>query len=224
MSLQSESPLHGRIQTGVAAGGFYRRYGKRSLDLALGVPLFVVAVALIALLALLVVATSGWPPLYSARRLGRDGREFKMWKIRTMVQDADNALEEWRITHPDLAEEYAQNFKLKDDPRVTALGRFLRRSSLDELPQLLNVLRGEMSLVGPRPYMLGELAESPTTLAAVSSVRPGLTGAWQVSGRNGLGPEIRMRLDERYVQSCSLGIDLLYLARTVRPRVILNGQ
>ena len=127
---------------------FYRRRGKRILDLALGIPLLVLALPIILVCALLTVALSGWAPFYGARRLGRGGRAFTMWKVRTMVRDADKMLLCWRETHPDLAREYDQKFKVKDDPRVTRLGRLLRRTSIDELPQLWNVVSGDMSSWG----------------------------------------------------------------------------
>jgi lipopolysaccharide/colanic/teichoic acid biosynthesis glycosyltransferase len=204
-------------------GGIYRRFGKRLLDLVLGIPLLLLAVPLVLVLALLVLATSGWPAFYVARRAGRHAKEFSMLKLRTMVRDADLALLLWQAEHPDLAAEYAANFKVRHDPRITPLGRILRRLSLDELPQLWNVVRGEMSLVGPRPYYLRELEPHPQVMASILSVRPGLTGPWQVDGRNALHPRLRMRLDQLYGQDHSLADDLLYLVRTLKPLLRPNG-
>jgi undecaprenyl-phosphate galactose phosphotransferase len=131
-----------------------------------------------------------------------------------MVRNADTVLQRWAETNPELAEEYEQNLKLRDDPRVTPLGRVLRRLSLDELPQLWNVVRGEMSLVGPRPYYFAEVAERPDVIAALVRVRPGMTGPWQVNGRNSISPDVRMRLDKRYVENMSAVRDIAYLAKT----------
>ena len=207
----------------VAAPSFYRRRGKRLLDLALSIPLCLIAAPIVAVLAIMVVVTSGWPAFYGAKRVGLGGRPFRMWKLRSMVKDADCLPERWSESNPDLAAEYSQNFKLKDDPRVTSLGRFLRRTSLDELPQLLSVVRGEMSLVGPRPYFARELADAPRAAAVISQLRPGLTGPWQVSGRNDLLPEVRMALDIRYAETVSLTSDLGYLARTITTLLKANG-
>ncbi len=144
-------------------GGFYRRRGKRVLDLALGIPLALVALPIVVASAAAVLITSGRPIFYRATRIGRGGREFSMWKLRTMVPNAEQVLADWLERNPELAAEYQANFKLRDDPRVVPFGRFLRRTSLDELPQLLNVLRGDMSLVGPRPYFDHELEPFPAT-------------------------------------------------------------
>jgi lipopolysaccharide/colanic/teichoic acid biosynthesis glycosyltransferase len=201
----------------------YRVWGKRLFDLAVGLPLALLALPLIGVLACFVILTSGWPPFYGARRLGLNGSTFRMWKLRTMVKDADTLPQRWQETQPELAQEYCANFKLRNDPRVTPLGRWLRRTSLDELPQLWNVLRGEMSLVGPRPYYAHELETHPEVLSAVTQVRPGLTGPWQVSGRNALVPEVRMELDRRYVTDRSFQADLLYLCRTVKTLLKANG-
>lgn len=203
---------------------FYHRRGKRALDIVLGLPLTLIAAPIVLLLAGLIVLTHGWPPFYGALRAGKDGREFRMWKLRTMVRDADDRLRLWREEHHELAAEYSENFKLRADPRITRLGRFLRRSSLDELPQLWNVIRGEMSLVGPRPYYLSELECFPHMLPDISSVRPGLTGPWQVGGRNELTPANRMLLDRHYARTCSLKSDAVYLVRTSLPLIKANGR
>ncbi len=207
----------------LSEANFYRRYGKRVLDLALGLPLLMLSLPLILLLAAAVMATGGLPAFYSATRVGKGGREFQMWKIRSMVRDADEALERWRKMHPEVDREYSENFKLRDDPRVTSLGRFLRRSSLDELPQLWNVVTGDMSLVGPRPYYISELEPYPDVFITVTSLRPGLTGPWQVRGRNAIPPLHRMRLDKHYAANLSVGSDLAYLASTIRPLLKADG-
>jgi undecaprenyl-phosphate galactose phosphotransferase len=140
-----------------------------------------------------------------------------------MVKNAEEIRASWRETNPDLERLYSQDFKLKDDPRVTRLGHFLRRTSLDELPQLWNVVRGEMSLVGPRPYFAWELEPYPDLKAAITALRPGITGPWQVGGRNQIRPEERMAIEQAYTERCSLRTDLSYLLRTFRPLFKANG-
>lgn len=157
---------------------------KRLFDLAIGVPLAIIALPIVAIAALVVVITSGWPPFYGARRVGLNGHEFSMWKLRTMVRDADKVLRHWQEQNPELAEEYRSNFKIKDDPRITPFGKFLRRTSIDELPQLWSVIKGDMSLVGPRPYYESELVAFPGAYDLITRVRPGLTGPWQGQQRS----------------------------------------
>jgi lipopolysaccharide/colanic/teichoic acid biosynthesis glycosyltransferase len=201
----------------------YRRFGKRLIDVSLSCVLMLLLAPVILGAALLVALLSGWPPFYSARRVGKDGREFSMWKIRTMVRDADRVMSLWQNTRSPLAKEYASNYKLVRDPRITRLGGFLRRTSIDELPQLWNVLRGDMSLVGPRPYYRSELEAHPSTRFAVAGVRPGLTGPWQVQGRNVLGPQVRMQLDEWYAERYTLRLDVMFLVKTVRVLLRADG-
>ena len=160
--------------------------------------------------------TSRGPAFYRHERVGRSGRPIGCLKLRTMVVDADGRLAELLASDPALAEEFALTFKLKKDPRVTRLGHLLRRTSLDELPQLVNVLRGEMSLVGPRPITEEEMRRYGQYMPIVLSARPGMTGLWQVSGRNDVSYATRVALDVQYAFGQSLGGDLSILARTVR--------
>ena len=197
---------------------------KRLFDLAIGVPLAVIALPIVLTAALIVIASSGWPPLYGARRVGLNGREFSMWKLRTMVRDADKVLKDWQEQNSEFAEEYRSNFKIKNDPRITPFGRFLRRTSIDELPQLWSVIKGDMSLVGPRPYFESELNGNPGTYDVITRVRPGLTGPWQVQGRNALSPSARMFLDKTYVIEHSLGRDLILLLSTVKCLLKTDGR
>jgi lipopolysaccharide/colanic/teichoic acid biosynthesis glycosyltransferase len=176
--------------------------------LSLGSPLFLV-------LGLLVKLTSRGPIFYVQQRVGRDYRSFGCIKFRTMRRDADRVLGILLAESPDLAEEFRNDYKLKKDPRITRLGKFLRRSSLDELPQFVNVLRGEMSVVGPRPIVRNELPRYGEAMDEVLAVRPGLTGLWQVSGRNNLSYAKRVRLDVRYARTRSFRGDLAILWRTV---------
>jgi len=177
--------------------------------LGLGGPAYV-------LLGLLVKLTSRGPVFYVQRRVGRDYRSFGCIKFRTMRRNADKLLSSLLAESPDLHEEFRNDFKLRNDPRITPLGKFLRRSSLDELPQFLNVLRGEMSVVGPRPIVRKELPRYGDRMEEVLAVRPGLTGLWQVSGRNNLSYDERVTLDVRYARHRSFLMDMKIILRTIR--------
>jgi lipopolysaccharide/colanic/teichoic acid biosynthesis glycosyltransferase len=203
--------------------GAYLRWGKRVLDVTLGTALLLSVLPLFALVALAVLATSGWPIFYRSPRLGMDGRVFQMWKFRTMVRDADSLPGQWAVTEPALARELQERWKLACDPRVTPLGTFLRRSSLDELPQFINVLRGEMSIVGPRPYLPREVLD-PLLAPSITAVRPGLTGPFQTRGRNGLLPIERQKLEATYWRDIRFVRDLGYLVLTARPLLRMDGH
>jgi Undecaprenyl-phosphate galactose phosphotransferase WbaP len=195
---------------------------KRSLDLLLVGSGLLLFCWLFAGLALAVKATSRGPVFYGQQRIGRGGRHFMAWKFRSMVADADAQLAAYLAAHPELRAEWERDHKLKDDPRVTWIGRLLRRTSLDELPQLWNVLRGEMSLVGPRPIVDDEVAKYGERFALFCKVRPGLSGLWQVSGRSDTTYAERVALDCYYVRNWSVWLDLVIIARTVR--VVLFGK
>jgi len=195
---------------------------KRALDLALVALAALLGGWAVALIALAVKLSSPGPVFYGQRRLGRGGREFRAWKFRSMVKDADALLAGYLEQHPELRDEWERTRKLRDDPRVTWVGRFLRRTSLDELPQLWNVLCGEMSLVGPRPIVQDEVAKYGEHFALYAKVRPGLSGLWQVSGRSDTTYAERVALDCYYVRNWSVWLDLVVIARTVR--VVLLGK
>lgn len=178
-------------------------------------PVFALAAAAIRL-------SSPGPVFYGQTRRGRNGQVFRAWKFRTMVPNADKVLEAHLSAHPDLRAEWERDHKLRRDPRITAAGRFLRKTSLDELPQLWNVLRGEMSLVGPRPIVDEEIPKYGAKYAVYRKVRPGISGLWQVSGRNNTTYEERVSFDEYYVRNWSPWLDLYILARTVK--VVLTGD
>jgi lipopolysaccharide/colanic/teichoic acid biosynthesis glycosyltransferase len=165
----------------------------------------------IILLALLTKLDSEGPVFFGSERWGRGGRKIRIWKFRTMVNGAISALQ----NDPRLREAYERNVKLHRDPRVTRVGRWLRRWSLDELPQLFNVFLGEMSLVGPRPKLLGEEGRYGTMFGLVLAVPPGMTGLWQVSGRNTTSYEDRIALDVDYARRCSIWLDFTILIRTL---------
>lgn len=187
---------------------------KRGFDVALSALIIVAFVPLLALVGA-ALSTQGWPIVIRHRRVGCGGRTFPCLKFRTMVVDAEAVLNRHLSENPAARAEWEATHKLKDDPRVTALGRVLRKSSLDELPQLINVLRGEMSLVGPRPIVPAEVRHYGADIAIYQSVRPGLTGAWQISGRSDVSYERRVALDRTYVSEQSFRRDLAILALTI---------
>jgi Undecaprenyl-phosphate galactose phosphotransferase WbaP len=199
------------------------RVAKRLLDLILVVPaLLAVALLVVPWVWGLGLFASPGPLFYGQRRIGRGGRPFTCWKFRSMRRDADQALAAHLAADPAARAEWEATHKLKDDPRVTWLGAFLRRYSIDELPQFWNVLRGEMSLAGPRPIVEAEIAKYEDAFALYRQVRPGVTGLWQVGGRNDTSYAERIALDSYYVRNWSVWIDLVILART--PLVALFGR
>jgi len=191
------------------------RWLKRGLDLLLVLVGGTLLLPLLALLALLVKLDSRGTVFFSHKRIGQGGRYFRAWKFRTMVQDADRVLQQALEHSPELGAEWEQGHKLKADPRTTRMGRWLRRTSLDELPQLWNVLRGEMSLVGPRPIVDAEVERYGDRFELFKQVQPGITGLWQVSGRNDTTYAERVGLDTYYVRNWSPWVDFYLLARTV---------
>jgi Undecaprenyl-phosphate galactose phosphotransferase WbaP len=189
---------------------------KRLLDLMATVVLGgVFVVPLLLVISLAVWAESRGAVFYKAKRMGQDERLFSCVKFRTMVLDAEAKLEQVLNENPELREEYLTYHKLRYDPRVTKVGRFLRKTSLDELPQLWNVLRGEMSLVGPRPYLPRESEDIGDAQEDILRVPPGVTGPWQVTGRSHVSFKERVRMDTNYVRNWSVWLDLVLLARTV---------
>lgn len=161
------------------------------------------------------ICQDGGPAFYGQQRIGQDGRKFRCWKFRSMVTNSAEVLEKLLATDPAARAEWDADFKLKNDPRITSIGQFLRKTSLDELPQLWNVLVGEMSLVGPRPVTEAELPNYGDKLADYYAVRPGMTGLWQVSGRNDVTYAERVALDSYYVHNWSLLGDIVILFKTV---------
>lgn len=173
-------------------------------------------------LALLVKTTSRGPVLYGAKRLGQGGREIIVYKFRTMRSDAEEYLRRMLAEDPALAAEWKKNFKLEHDPRITVFGRFLRKTSLDELPQLFNVLKGDMAMVGPRPIVRDEVAYYGADYDVFCQVKPGITGLWQISGRSNTTYAQRVKFDLSYVMNWSVWLDLYILMRTVLE--VLRGR
>jgi Undecaprenyl-phosphate galactose phosphotransferase WbaP len=182
----------------------------------------VISPILIALTLLLFIQTKG-NILYGHARIGKGGKKFFAWKFRTMVKDADKILEEYLDKYPEMRSEWEASHKLKNDPRVTPLGKILRRYSLDELPQLINVLKGEMSLVGPRPIVEDEVRYYGDLFDPYTWVRPGITGMWQVSGRSDTSYVQRVNLDEYYVRNWSIWLDIYILVRTILVVLLRKG-
>lgn len=196
-----------------ARGGFYRERGKRAFDFSLGALMLLAAAPLLGFL-LALVALDGGRPIFGHVRMGQGGRRFRCLKIRTMRHDAEERLGAILAADPAAAAEWAEGAKLTNDPRVTRIGSFLRRSSLDELPQLVNVLKGEMSLVGPRPVIAEEIPRYGADAASYFAMRPGLTGPWQVDGRNDISYVGRVALDVEYARDCSFARDIGIVFRT----------
>jgi exopolysaccharide production protein ExoY len=204
-----------------APDGLYPTRLKRALDV------FLVLIALPIILPLVAIAAfavwcEGGKPFYSQLRIGRNGRHFRIWKLRTMVPNADALLESYLAANPKARAEWDTTQKLANDPRITRLGRFLRRTSFDELPQLWNVFKGDMSLVGPRPMMPCQQILYPGR--AYYRLRPGVTGFWQISQRNRSSFASRAKFDTAYERRVSLGTDLKVILSTVRVVFACTGR
>lgn len=196
---------------------------KRAFDLAVVVLLAPLYLPLFIALGMVVKVSSAGPIFYSQKRIGYRGRYFSAWKFRTMIPNADQVLEDYLAANPALREEWEQDHKLRDDPRITPIGRILRKTSLDELPQLWNVFLGQMSLVGPRPIVADEIDKYGTIFQEYIQVVPGITGLWQISGRNNTSYEERVALDSKYVRNWSLRWDVFILLRTVKTVLLREG-
>ena len=200
----------------IPAEFFRYRVVKRCLDVALVVVLTPVVLPIMAVIAVVVMLTSPGPIFYSHRRIRRNGEFFSMWKFRTMCQNSAEVLEQNLAKHPEARAAWNRSHKLKHDPRITPVGRFLRRYSLDELPQMWNVLTGQMSIVGPRPIVAAEVEKYGNSFGCYCRVKPGVTGLWQVSGRSTLSYDKRVALDCDYVERWSLRRDLVILLKTFK--------
>jgi Undecaprenyl-phosphate galactose phosphotransferase WbaP len=191
------------------------RIAKRTIDLAASTMLTLFLLPLMAVISLLVVVESGFPVFYFQERLGHGGRTFRMWKFRTMAKDSTETLDRCLAGSSELRKEWAEYQKLRNDPRTTRVGRVLRRTSLDELPQLWNIIKGEMSLVGPRPYLDAQLAKYRAAYSVYVKTTPGITGLWQVSGRNRTTLAERIAYDTYYIRNWSVWMDVYLLAKTI---------
>lgn len=201
----------------------YRTAGKRTFDLCLALFLLPLVMPVIAVLWF-ATTRDGGSGFFGHRRIGRNGKVFRCWKLRTMVVDSEARLREHLRSNPEAAKEWARDHKLDDDPRVTRLGRFLRKTSLDELPQLWNVIRGEMSFVGPRPVVRVELHKYGAYRPLYLSMTPGITGLWQVTGRNDVSYPQRVQMDVDYAKMLSLFTDMRLIAMTALSVVGATGR
>lgn len=213
------SPLNStdEMQLAFPTGGL----AKRSFDVTAAVLALIVFSPLFLMIMALVKFTDGGSVFYGHKRVGHNGRYFKCLKFRTMVPNGDETLRHYLASNPEAAEEWRTTRKLKNDPRVTTVGTVLRKLSLDELPQLINIIRGEMSVVGPRPVVDEELHLYDSFAVYYLKTRPGLTGLWQISGRNDVSYESRIAFDTQYVQNWSLRTDFAIIVKTI-PAVCLS--
>ena len=191
----------------------YRNYGKRLVDIV-GAFFLLIILSPIILVLLALVSIDGSSPIFGHKRIGRNGNIFRCWKVRTMVPDAEKRLNDVLAADHSARLEWSETRKLRNDPRITLVGSFLRSTSLDELPQFWNVLVGDMSLVGPRPVTADELVLYGDAAKSYKSLRPGITGPWQVSGRGEVNYDTRIRMDSRYASDISAFYDVMILART----------
>lgn len=197
---------------------------KRIFDVVFSLLVLVLGSPIYVLISLLVYFSSPGPIFYGHSRVGRGNKKIKCWKFRTMVKDADKTLEELLNNNPNLRVEWNKYYKLKNDPRINPLGKFLRKTSLDELPQFFNVLRGDLSVVGPRPCVPNEVYQNfGDKTGKILSIRPGITGIWQISGRNNLTRSERVKLEESYIDKQSLLLDIKIILKTIPSMILSKG-
>jgi len=223
--MNAEAYLSGAISLSPRRGPIHVVVDSLALHLnqVLALLILVLLAPVMGIVAFLIWRRDGAPVLFAHYRVGHDGKLFRCMKFRTMYRDAERMLSELLEKDPAARAEWQREQKLLRDPRVTPIGHFLRRTSLDELPQLFNVLRGDMSLVGPRPITVGELTRYGRVRWHYLSVRPGMTGLWQVSGRNNTSYDGRVALDRRYVEERGLWLNLQILLKTVKVVVARDG-
>ena len=195
---------------------------KRAIDLVLTMSGGLCLLPFLLVIAVLVAVDNRGRVIFAHRRIGKNGKEFQCYKFQTMIPNAQEALEKYLSTNPKAKKEWEENFKLMHDPRVTKLGSFLRKTSLDELPQLWNVIKGEMSLVGPRPIVAKEIKYYGDNFKEYAMCKPGITGIWQVSGRSDTTYEERVAMDTWYAYNRTNMLDLKYLFKTIK--IVLLGK
>jgi len=209
-----------QVATALPIGGLV----KRSFDVTAAACALILFSPIFLMIMALVKYTDNGPAFYGHTRIGHNGRPFKCLKFRTMAVNGDELLRGYLRDNPEAAEEWRRTRKLKADPRVTVVGQVLRKLSLDELPQLLNILRGEMSVVGPRPVVDDELKVYDSFAVYYLRTRPGLTGLWQISGRNDVSYESRIAFDTQYVQNWSLFQDIAIILKTIPAVCLARGS
>jgi undecaprenyl-phosphate galactose phosphotransferase len=197
---------------------------KRLIDIIGGLVGLILLIPISIIIKILTIATGDFNSIFfSQKRIGKDGKEFNFYKFRSMVPNADKILFEMLEKDPEMAKEYKENKKLKNDPRITKVGHFIRRTSIDELPQLLNVLKGDMSLVGNRPYLPREKEDMGSFFHDIVKTRPGLTGYWQVSDRKDVSFLHRLKLEQYYSNNRSMSLDIKILFKTVKAVIFGHG-
>jgi lipopolysaccharide/colanic/teichoic acid biosynthesis glycosyltransferase len=196
----------------------------RVCDIALSVTALVSLAPVLVTVAIIVYLQDGGSIFYSQDRIGRNGKKFKCYKFRSMLVDSAERLEKLLASDPDAREEWERDHKLKNDPRITKFGNFIRKTSLDEFPQLWNVIRGDMSLVGPRPIVNNEIVKYGSSFRYYKAVKPGITGMWQVSGRNNIDYVRRVAIDRKFVQSRSLFLYLYIIFATIPAVLAQKGS
>lgn len=194
---------------------------KRSFDVIVATAALVFLSPLMLAIAILIRHKDGGPAIFRQKRIGLNGQEFECLKFRSMVMNASEELDRLLATNAVAAAEWARDQKLRDDPRITAVGHFIRKTSLDELPQLINILRGEMSIVGPRPIVRNEVEKYGSYFSYYANVKPGITGLWQISGRNNTTYDERVQLDLRYAKQWSIWLDIKIFFLTI-PAVLFS--
>ncbi|PXA98349.1 exopolysaccharide biosynthesis protein [Nostoc sp. 3335mG] len=207
-------------KAGLPRGG----HAKRTFDVVLASAMLFFALPAMLFIALIMYSTDRGPIFFAHERVGHNGRRFRCLKFRSMVVNSQDALRRHLELFPQARAEWEATQKLRDDPRITRLGRFLRITSLDELPQLINVIRGDMSLVGPRPIVEDEVVRYAEEITHYSAVRPGITGLWQVSGRSDVDYDQRVQLDSLYVRQWSFVGDMIILIKTVKVVILRTGS
>jgi lipopolysaccharide/colanic/teichoic acid biosynthesis glycosyltransferase len=195
-------------------------FGKRLFDIIFSLFVLTLCAPIYPILAIAIATTSSGSIFYIQERVGKNFKHFGCIKFRTMIPDADRLLHEMMAQSEDLRQEFSENFKLKQDPRITKIGKFLRTTNLDEFPQFINVLKGEMSIVGPRPLVPEEIERYGAQIDRVLTIRPGITGLWQVSGRNDIPYLQRIRIDVSYVKRRNFWLDLRIVLKTVLLTII----
>ena len=197
---------------------------KRTIDIFAGLVGAIILIPLCLIVKIVNIISKDNDPLFFVQeRIGKNGKLFKMYKFRTMIVGAEEQLEELLRSNDSLRKEYEENKKIKDDPRITKCGGFLRKTSLDEFPQLINVLKGDMTLVGPRPYLTREIKDMGEAYEKIITLRPGLTGLWQISGRSDLTFDDRVKLDEEYYRTRSLVGDIKIFFKTIKIVLFRKG-
>ena len=202
-----------------------KQFGKRVFDIVFSLFAIILLTPIYIIVALLIMIKSpGAPVIFSHKRIGKDGKFFRVYKFRTMVANAEQILEDWLKNHPEIREEYEKDFKLKNDPRIiSGIGNFMRDTSIDELPQFLNSLFGDMSIVGPRPIVEKEVSKYGKYAIKLYSVKPGVTGLWQVSGRNDINYDERVALDMEYIDNQTFLGDIKIIVQTILVMVFKKG-